>query len=192
MNGNGIEFLQGMPSTSAIAQYRLRILDATAVPTRNQPVSTVLMWPPARINVQIPRDAKVTSREASSVLRSSFFTLNDSLWLTDDIINYVAQSLIQPSALDIHCCNIYFFQKLLQETEINPWYDQIEVHNWSNRVEGWPSLFHLCEIHFPINKAGVHWFLLRVRPAKKTIELWDSTGCDEMNQYYLRLVCCHL
>ena len=39
-----------------------------------------------------------------------------------------------------------------------------------------------------INKDGNHWFLLRVRPTKKLIELWDSLGHKPANRHYLESI----
>ena len=112
-------------------------------PSRNQSAITALLRPLTQINGQAPRNTAVASRALSLVSHSSFITLNDSLWLNYEIINYIAQCLIQPSVPVMYCYSTYFFQKLLHETETNTRYDYAQVHNWSNNIEEGQGLFHL-------------------------------------------------
>ena len=63
------------------------------------------------------------------------------------------------------------------------------VNNWSTNFDGVSSVFDLRELYIPINKGGIHWFLLRIRVTEKSVEIWDSLGHNETNQVYLQLVC---
>ena len=96
---NGMDFLHQMPSTTAAMHDRVGILRPIAVPASHRSTITLLLLPPPPVNGEAPPDTVVTSRNLpthSSIKRRSFITLNNGLWLNDEVINYVARSIIQP------------------------------------------------------------------------------------------------
>ena len=101
----------------------------------------------------------MASRVCSSLLsvsHSSFITLNSGLWLTNEIINYVARSIIQPGVPRMHYYSTYFFQLLLGVGTV-PTYNNTAVDNWSANIDRALSVFDLHELYIPINKVGVYW-----------------------------------
>ena len=45
---------------------------------------------------------------------------------------------------------------------------------------------------FSINKSRVHWLLIQVHLADKTIKVWDSMDHKVLNIFYLQTMCCYL
>ena len=74
----------------------------------------------------------------------------------------------------MHCYSSSFFGMLMGPDDENPQYDFAKVENWSDNIDGIRSALDLRKLYIPINKNGVHWLFLRVRPEEKLIELWDS------------------
>ena len=106
----------------------------------------------------------------SSVSRTNFITLNSGLWLTDEIINYVARSIIKPGVPCMHCYSMYFFQLLIGLGAV-PTYNYTAVDNCSATIDRASSIFDLHKLYIPINKGGAYWLLLRVQMVEKSIEL---------------------
>ena len=86
----------------------------------------------------------------------------------------------------MHCYITHFFQILIG-LEALPRYNYSALKNWSSNID-----CDLRELYIPINKGQSHWLLLMVQPEDKSIELWDSCGCDKTNEVFLQSACRYL
>ena len=185
-------FLQQTISAAAATHDRQGVLSTVPVPANHRTTITALLDPPPAVNGAEPSPTTIAARRGASVSRQSILTLNPGQWLNDEIITYVSRVIINQGLQRMHSYSSYFFDQLIGTDEDHPQYDFAAVANWSSNIDGIESALILRELYIPINKNGVHWLFLRVRPEEKLIELWDSCGHDETNEVYLQYTCRYL
>ena len=78
----------------------------------------------------------------------------------------------------MHYYSTHFCQ-LLVGLETSPIYNYAAVNNCSSIFDGLPSVFDLHKLYTPINRGSIHWLLLRVQMAEKSIEIWNSLDHNE-------------
>ena len=134
------------------------------------------------------RDTRVVINAGDSISHSSFAALGSADWLGDEILNYAAKVILQPTAEDVHVYSSYFMTKLLgiglntQRPQEPTGYDYSAVRQWTHRIR--PNagnippaerINRLKALYVTINKGNTHWLYMKVIPTeKRRIQLRDS------------------
>ncbi|XP_035996821.1 uncharacterized protein senp5 [Fundulus heteroclitus] len=91
-------------------------------------------------------------------------TLEDQNWLNDQIINMYGELIMDVAEQKVHFFNSFFYKKLVAKG-----YDGVK--RWTKKVDLFSKWLLLIPIHLEI-----HWSLIAVTMATKTISYYDSQG----------------
>jgi len=103
------------------------------------------------------------------ITRADAFTLKDTAWLNDEVINFYLTLLSEhckrnePAIVKCHVFNTFFYPKLLQG------YDK--VSRWTRKVD----IFSMEKIIVPIH-LKIHWCLAVINVKETRFEYYDSLG----------------
>ena len=183
-----------MASEEARVADNLGLLEKPNVtPTDRGALDRLLKRPPPN------RDARVVINARNSISHSSFAALGSTAWLSDEIMNYAAKVILQPTAEDVHVYSSYFMTKLLgiglntQRPQEPTGYNYSAVRQWTHRIS--PNagnippaerINHLKALYVIINKGNMHWLFMKVIPAERKIQLRDSLGIVVGNDQYMQ------
>ncbi|XP_037553776.1 uncharacterized protein LOC119430442 [Nematolebias whitei] len=91
-------------------------------------------------------------------------TLEDQNWLNDQIINMYGEIIMEATEHKVHFFNSFFYKQLVAKG-----YDGVK--RWTKKVDLFSKWLLLIPIHLEI-----HWSLVTVTMATKTISYYDSQG----------------
>ncbi|KAM4739387.1 uncharacterized protein FYW61_003866 [Anableps anableps] len=91
-------------------------------------------------------------------------TLEDQNWLNDQIINMYGELIMDVAEQKVHFFNSFFYKQLVAKG-----YDGVK--RWTKKVDLFSKWLLLIPIHLEI-----HWSLIAVTMATKTISYYDSQG----------------
>uniref|UniRef100_A0A3Q3AK80 Sentrin-specific protease 3-like n=1 Tax=Kryptolebias marmoratus TaxID=37003 RepID=A0A3Q3AK80_KRYMA len=91
-------------------------------------------------------------------------TLEDQNWLNDQIINMYGELIMEATEHKVHFFNSFFYKQLVAKG-----YDGVK--RWTKKVDLFSKWLLLIPIHLEI-----HWSLVTVTMATKTISYYDSQG----------------
>ena len=169
-------------SPSTHAKDKLGVLSSTACPRGQGAFLTqVLRGPPLLVDGSEDRSRIISIAEGRNLSHSSLCLLNQGIWLDDEIIHFLLRAVIGVGCPTSRFIDSHFWTRLLI-ADNGYCYDNVRA--WGQGISG--GLLNAENVFFPLNIDNTHWLFLRLRPAIRSVELWDSMGYRSSNSVYLQ------